>query len=47
MKKMYTYIVIGIGGIILYNMFMSSQAEASFFNYGRDASKKKPDTQGG
>ena len=47
MKGIYTYIVIGIGGIILYNIFMSSQAEASFFNYGRDTSKKKPITQGG
>lgn len=47
MKRIWTYTVIGLGGIILYNIFMSSQAEASFFNYGRDASKKKPETQGG
>ena len=47
MKKMYTYIVIGIGGIVLYNIFMSSSAEAGWFNYGRNANKKKPDTQGG
>ena len=47
MKGIWTYTVIGIGGIILYNIFMSSQAEAGWFNYGRDASKRKPTTQGG
>ena len=47
MKGLWTYAVIGIGGIILYNIFMSSSAEAGWFNYGRNPDKPKPTTQGG
>lgn len=47
MKKIYTYMMIGLGGLILYNIFASSEAQAGWFNYGRNESKPKPTTQGG
>lgn len=47
-KTMWKYLIYGVSAFVVYKIVAGGgEAQAGWFNYGRDPNKKKPMMQGG